>query len=129
MLGEHFVGDKGAVATQTSVSYHARAFAEKVRQHTVVNDGDIVAEIGDDEVHLETPRRALQAALDHHAAEPEPLTRGYVTGGDFTRIEKERHVLPQSAQRERAGDGDTRNDTDNQHHSAPPRRHGVSPRS
>src|SRR5215472_16788962 len=89
VLGEHLVGDECPVGAQPSVRDDARALAKQVWQYLVVDDRHAVAEVGHDEVRLETPRLTVEAPLGHHAAEAEALPARHLAGGHLGGIEVE----------------------------------------
>src|SRR5580692_2446345 len=51
----------------------ALTLAEQIRQHAGVFDGNFVGEVREDEAHLQITWLALDAALDHHAADAKTL--------------------------------------------------------
>ena len=103
------------------------ALAKQVRQHAGVAHRDVVTEVRDHEMHLETSRRTAQAPLRHHPTQPEARPGGHLPGGHLAWVEEERDVLTKGAERERAGDAHSRHDAEHQDHAAPARRHRASP--
>ena len=102
VLGQHLIGDEGAVGIEPPVRHHAGALAKQIRQHLVVAHRHAVAEIGDHEAAPRAmPGVRSRLPFSHHAAESEALARLDLAGGDHARIEVEHDVLLEGAQRQR----------------------------
>ncbi len=113
VLGEHFVRDEHPVRAHAAVGDDALALTEQIGQHARVFHLQLILEVGDHEVHVETAGLPMEAALLHHAAEAEALARLHFAGGDLGGVEEEHHVLLERRQRERAGDADSRQNAEN----------------
>src|ERR1700730_11570133 len=85
-------------------------------------------EIGHHEAHLQAPGRPLHASLRNHSAEAKALAGRHSAGGNLGGIEKEGHVLAESAQGQRPGNAHAGDDSEYERHTLLSRSHACSPR-
>jgi hypothetical protein len=106
VLGEHLVGDEGAVGAHRAVRDDTLTFAKQIGQHAGVFDRNLVREIGEHESHLQIAGLARDAALDDHAADAKALGGRRLAGRHLARVVIEHDVLARGHDRERHRGGD-----------------------
>src|SRR6516225_7597290 len=92
MLGQNRVRLERATRVEHSFRHDALTFAEQVRQHTLIADGNVALAVGHFETHRQVTVAHHSSVLDQ-SAEPDARSRRHVLFDDIAgRIEKNNRV-------------------------------------
>ena len=125
VLGEHAVGDEGALGRELALGDDALSFLEQVRQHALVGDRHRLQRIGDGELDLGAAA-ALHRALGDEAAETEALAAGDRLFGKIAGRVEEDDRIAQGEQHEADGQREHRHADADQNATPLLSRHAAS---